>query len=316
MSKAFNSLSHISIIESLISTDPPLNPYIINWIGNFLENRQMRTYVNATASTTLCTNQGVPQGSVGGPFLYNSAANDISVLDSHMSTLTAFADDNNPCCAGIDGVDNASSEINNLVDGFARKNLRFNRSKSKELRVRFRKANAVCSPVMDIPLVDEISILGFTFDSNLSFHRHVQKTSKKAYSALYQITRIKHFGYSRDELRLMYNSLVLSRLRYGLGVWGGEYKSTLKLIDDVQRKAMRLGVIAEFTPVSELIAENDQKLLHKVLDNPQHPLSAYMPQRSGYAMQRLRNRLPGTQKTTQESLLRLFPNRVLRTGNM
>ena len=40
----------------------------------------------------------------------------------------------------------------------------------------------------------------------------------------------------------------------------------MKLIDDVQRKAIRLGVIAEFTPVAELIAENDQKLLHKVLD--------------------------------------------------
>ena len=50
-------------------------------------------------STVLYTSQGVPQGTVFGPPLYNDSIHDIDV--SYISTtFSTYADDNNPLVAG------------------------------------------------------------------------------------------------------------------------------------------------------------------------------------------------------------------------
>ena len=64
----------------------------------------------------------------------------------------------------------------------------------------------------------------------------------KAYCALYQIYRLRHMNFSPSDLKLMYESLVLSRLCYGLSVWGGEPDCVISLVDHVQRKACKLGI--------------------------------------------------------------------------
>jgi hypothetical protein len=48
----------------------PINPYIINWMIDFLNNRRQRAKVDGVTTEFLDINRGVPQGTVLGP-IYN-----------------------------------------------------------------------------------------------------------------------------------------------------------------------------------------------------------------------------------------------------
>ena len=219
MSKAFDKISHHSIINALMSMTPAINPFIVNLIRSFLSGRNHCTQVNGVTSSLLHTNQGVPQGTVGGPYLYNAGSDDvITTNESRDHAISAFADDTTPCIAGSQTDDNSVAIITGYFDSFRRHNLSPNLSKCKEIRVFFNNVDHQISNVLNITLVTELKVLGFTFDDNLSFRRHVQITVKKAYCALYQIYRLRHMNFSPSDLKLMYESLVLSRLCYGLSV--------------------------------------------------------------------------------------------------
>ena len=99
MSKAFDTISHKSVIEGVMSIVPVVDPAVVNVIINFLQNRALYTSLNGLDSTVLYTNQGVPQGTVLGPPLYNCSTHDIDVSDIS-TTLSTYDDDNNPLVAG------------------------------------------------------------------------------------------------------------------------------------------------------------------------------------------------------------------------
>ena len=70
-----------------------INPYIVNWIINFLFSRQQRVIANGNMNPFLPINKGVPQGTVQGPIRFSVMLNDIQAVDSDRSTLVKFADD-------------------------------------------------------------------------------------------------------------------------------------------------------------------------------------------------------------------------------
>ena len=75
-SKAFDSVPHDILCEKLKQTC--LNPYIINWIIDFLTNRRTLVVVDGIETDFLDINRGVPQGTVIGPFLFSLMVNDIN----------------------------------------------------------------------------------------------------------------------------------------------------------------------------------------------------------------------------------------------
>ena len=313
MSKAFDNLSHRCIVESLMSIRPPVNGYIINWIRSFITDRKQVTVYNNITSIVLSTNQGVPQGTVGGPYCYNIATNSITVSDS-TAKLTAFADDNTPIVAGFHNEDSASHVITSLVSQFSQRNLKLNERKCKEMRIMFNH-HGIIETVANIETCDSICVLGFTLSCNLSFKAHVETMIKRAYSALYQIYRLRSFACSKKDLQFLYQSLVVTRLTYGLSVWGGETKTILNSVDRVQRKAVRLGIIDSFTPIVEFITRHDEKLFQRISADSTHPLARYIPERTVYATERLRSRLPAA-SAPSEKLMSFFPNRYLRSTNL
>ena len=70
-----------------------INPYIANWIINFLFSRQQRVIANGNMNPFLPINKGVPQGTIQGPIRFSVMLNDIQAVDSDRSTLVKFADD-------------------------------------------------------------------------------------------------------------------------------------------------------------------------------------------------------------------------------
>ena len=70
-----------------------INPYIVNWIINFIFSRQQRVIANGNMNPFLPINKGVPQGTIQGPIRFSVMLNDIQAVDSDRSTLVKFADD-------------------------------------------------------------------------------------------------------------------------------------------------------------------------------------------------------------------------------
>ena len=86
-----------------------------------------------------------------------------------------------------------------------------------------------------IDRVSEFNFLGLIIDEHLTWDAHIQKTSNKISRALGIMARLKRF-LPLNVLRLIYNSLILPHLQYGILIWGVKNGRLGKL----QKRAMRL----------------------------------------------------------------------------
>ena len=314
LSKAFDSISHRAIIDGLRKSH--YNPFLINWFNSFLSRRVYSTLVNDQLSRELTTSQGVPQGTVNGPPLFNSGTSDISVttdIPERRCRLTKFADDFTPVVGGRIGEHYYASDVINALEvQFNSKNLTLNDGKTKEVLLSFKKGQQPRT----IPGVERVMSrqkLGVIFDENLSFMEHITAICKASVLCLYLLLRLKHLNYTAEELNLLYNSLVISRLSYCASVWGGTYSYLLDQIDRVQNKARFFGIIDEIEPIREIIRKSDQALLRKITETGYlHQLYHLLPRRTDYAADTLRPRNAGVMKTKLEKQLCIFPLRVLR----
>ena len=90
-SKAFDLVSHQIVCNKLKSYN--INPYVINWIINFLTDRKQRVVVDGVTTKFTEIGRGVPQGTVLGPVLFSIMVNDINAVNPETNLLIKYADD-------------------------------------------------------------------------------------------------------------------------------------------------------------------------------------------------------------------------------
>ena len=73
-SKAFDSVNHFILFNKL--TELSINPYIVNWIINFLFSRQQRVIANGNMAPFFPIDRGLPQGTIQGPIRFSVMLND------------------------------------------------------------------------------------------------------------------------------------------------------------------------------------------------------------------------------------------------
>ena len=171
----------------------------------------------------------------------------------------------------------------------------------------------------DVPLISgidrksSVKLLGILFDEKLSFNDHVKCITKRANAKLYVVFRLRRIGFSIRELTLLYRALVLPTLTYCCSVWGGTSDENLRKIDSVQSKAVRLGIINEYTPIKDIIRISDEKLYRQILDQGENlVLHEILPERAR-GTSGSREKRPPVKETKFEHELRLFPSRILRS---
>ena len=80
--------------------------------------------------------------------------------------------------------------------------------------------------------------LGIVFDENLNWLPQIDKMCAKLSSVCGILSKVPHY-LDRNSLMLIYNSLVESRLRYGILSWGTANSNQLNRLKVLQNKALR-----------------------------------------------------------------------------
>ena len=107
----------------------------------------------------------------------------------------------------------------------------------------------------------------------MHFHKLISKASSRMH-----ITRVcKYYGMSSEQFDLLFDSLVMSVLTYGVELWGcAHYNKYLRQIDKLVARAHKYSYISKNYSIEEINRSRDKKLWDKVtsiVNNPLHEQS-------------------------------------------
>ena len=241
--KAFDKVSHMSLITKLRHYGV-VNQNLL-WIEDFLRSRSQVVVVEGKESSRAAVTSGVPQGSVLGPALFLVYINDLP--EKLNSTPRLFADDcllyrviNNP-----KDTDLLQEDLHTLEKWERDWSMEFAEDKCKVLRItkkwernRIIKNYKIHDYVLET--VDSAKYLGITLDSNLSFTKHIQDTTKKAKSTC-QFLQRNLSRCDRATKEKCYKTYVRPILEYGSCAWDPHKgnQSQVNILESAQRKAAR-----------------------------------------------------------------------------
>jgi exonuclease III len=240
LSKAFDCLNHSILLKKL--SHYGFNEQALDLMKNYLNNRKQYVECSGYTSNMMNITTGVPQGSILGPLLFLIYLNDFSKASEHF-TMINFADDtalvsNLRTNANLTSQE-TETELNKISDWLKVNKLSINVKKTKAM-IFHSSRKTVPSPSIklhseNIEFVETFTYLGIVLDRHLSWNEHISSIASKISKTIGVLNKLKHF-LPRHTLKLIYDSLIHSKIKYGILVWGENSSRIMKL----QKKAARL----------------------------------------------------------------------------
>ena len=245
LSKAFDSVNHEILLNKLEHYG--IRGAALNFFKSYLSDRQQLTMVNGEMSQLLTVICGVPQGSTLGPLLFLLYINDLAESSNFFTSL--FADDTGLLLSHKNIytlVELCNVELIKINRWFLANRLTANFSKASKYMVTFGKKRQSFPTSLNIIMGDtilervrSIKYLGVIFDENFRWHEHVAYLSKKLSCSTGVLSKLRYYTDIKTLLQV-YDSLIGSRLNYGLIVWGAACKTILQPLRVLQNRAIRL----------------------------------------------------------------------------
>lgn len=264
LSKAYETVWCRAVLESLSKMN--LGGNIVNFISKFLDSRKFRVLVGSTFSNWHGLQNGLPQGSVLSVTLFLIAINGISNCKRGISKMVGLADDwyiyaRHKSVKKIEK--DMQTTVRAVENWMTKTGFQFSLGKSKIIHIcRSRKRKNHPDPKIKIlnslvELVNEMNILGLTFDRKLSWEPQIRQTKLKAKNRLNLLKAITSSKWGADEKTLLrlHEALVLSTLEYGSEIYGTATLTKLKLLNPIHNTGIRIATGAyRTTPTSSLYA--------------------------------------------------------------
>ena len=214
LSKAFDTLNHELLIAKLNAYG--FSHSSLKLLFSYLTDRWQRTKINYTYSSWTEIIQGVPQGSILGPLLFNVYLNDLFYLDID-SNLCNYADDNTlyQCDASLSElISKLETSARSVIQWFGYNYMKLNESKCK-LLVTGNKEEVIIASVGDVNVVEshKVKLLGICIDRELKFNENVNikcNIAGKKLNALMRLGNILPF----HRKRVLIKSFVESQFSY------------------------------------------------------------------------------------------------------
>jgi len=162
--------------------------------------------------------------------------------------------------------------MNNIRFWAFENKMEINWDKTKELV--FRRPSTSLSilpdPIFNIEQVLEARLLGVVINGKFTFLAHVNYLLSVCAQRLYLLKLLRQQGLPPDQLDIVYNAIIVSRLTYVLPVWAAFLTADLiNRINSMLQKAFKWGYSKQCDNISKLIEQTDNKLF-KSLQNPRH----------------------------------------------
>jgi len=265
LSKAFDIMPHGLLIAKLHAYGFGLGACKFLW--SYLSNREQRVKIDSYTSNWTQTRQGVPQGSLVGPALFNIFINDLLYLKLH-SVVLNYADDNTLLCTGsnIDEIKlKLTEDCCNLLDWFSENKMKANPEKfqfmitSKSSDSTHHNLNIAGS---ELKGSKSITILGVEIDEKLNFNCHINALCTKVASQINAISRIKNNLCVKGK-KILYNSFVVGSLTYCNTIWMFTSRRNLSRLDKLNKRAIKL-IYDKKGNYDDLLSQNKHLDLYKM----------------------------------------------------
>ena len=255
LSKAFDTLNHDILIYKLKSYG--LSEAALKLMQSYLTNRKQYVEINNTQSTKNDITVGVPQGSILGPLLFIIYINDI-IHSSTVFRFIIFADDTT-----LYTTLNTQEDINDILNDELVKINNWLKVNKLSLNVAKTKAMLFHMPQKrilnlrlkiagsNIEFIDNFNFLGITINKHLNWTKYMDILSAKIAKTVGILNTLKHV-LPINILKMIYNSLILCHLNYGILLWGAQHNANDKL-HKLQKKAIRIITSSNFLAHSEPI---------------------------------------------------------------
>jgi len=236
--KAFDKVPHKRLkmkIDALGITGE-----VLNWIENWLKDREQRVVLLGSNSKWTRVKSGVPQGSVLGPLLFLIYINDID--DSVCSNLLKFADDTKVFSVvhTKNDIDRLQKDLLNLGNWSQDWLMLFNVDKCKvmHLGINNNKANYELNGKTLEEVIEERD-LGVIIQNDLKCTKQCLKVVSTANKVLGMIKRSFSIR-DKDVILQLYKTLVRPHLEYSVQAWRPHLRKDIDLLEGVQRRATKL----------------------------------------------------------------------------
>jgi hypothetical protein len=174
-------------------------PYFA-WFKSYLANRKQKVCITAnkfdqgTSSSWEEITNGVPQGSILGPFLFNIYLNDLPFGFQHEAKPVMYADDVSVILTASNEValkTQMSRTLDFMIKWFPANGLSLNTDKTNIIQ--FSPSNRQYNRIHlmyhsnSLPAVDSIKFLGLELDNHVKWKSHIRKILPKLSGACYVI---------------------------------------------------------------------------------------------------------------------------------
>lgn len=237
--KAFDVVPHHLLLHKL-NMQFGIENNMFKWFSSYLSNRFHRVVIDGISSEWYNVTSGVPQGSVLGPTLFLCYINDIAHSIKY-SQFLLFADDTK-LFKDIKSYDDCTllqDDIDCLLEWCRTWHMKLNIDKCAFMNFTLKRSRDIVTNyfIDDIALdrCYEMKDLGVYFSPNLCFNNHINKITSKARQMLGFLKRVTDEFTNPKTLRILYYSLVRSRLEYCSQVWSPSSVNMIIKIERVQK---------------------------------------------------------------------------------
>ena len=254
LSAAFDTVNH-DILLSVLDKRFGLQGNILNWVEAYLHPRNFKVCIGDAKSGVRQLKQSVPQGSVGGPILFNFYCSTItSAIDEGCGIeLGAFADDHNlrkkftPALPDNEkeALQTMELSLDRIIKWMNRNCQKINPTKTELMYIASRRQIKKClenTIRVGEDRVDrsaKVNMLGVWLDEHLSFEHHILQKCKNAMLSIYKIRNQRRY-LSLEACQVLIHSLVFLHLDYCNSLLFGLPECVICKLQRVQNIAAKL----------------------------------------------------------------------------
>lgn len=251
LSAAFDTVDH-DVILKILNNEIGIKGNALSWFTSFLKGRCQCIRLGKTLSEVILIKFGVPQGSVLGPVLFNLYLRSIYLTVKKLRfDILGFADDHQISksflqCNQMATLTVQMKECFRVIKWWMNKYyLQLNDSKTQIIVFGPRKVlNEIeigginMNSSATIRFVSTVKNLGFRMDNQLTFEKQIAGVKKRCFQTIRNIRKIR-FLLSDEQCKVIVNSLVISCLDYGNGLYFGINERLINQLQLIQNAAAK-----------------------------------------------------------------------------